>query len=55
MSKKIFRNMIVYEIYPTSFSDSNADGIGDLRGITSRLDSIEETGFNALWLNPFYR
>ena len=55
MSKKIFRNMIVYEIYPTSFSDSNADGIGDLRGITSRLDYIEETGFNALWLNPFYR
>lgn len=55
MSKKKFRNMIVYEIYPTSFCDSNADGIGDLKGITSKLDYIKETGFNALWLNPFYR
>ena len=54
MSKKKFRNMIAYEIYPTSFFDSNADGIGDLKGIASRLDYIEKTGFNALWLNPFY-
>ncbi len=55
MSKKFFRNMIVYEIYPTSFCDSNGDGVGDLKGITSKLDYIVKTGFNALWLNPFYR
>ena len=55
MSKNIFRNMIAYEIYPTSFSDSNNDGIGDLKGIASRLDYIRGMGFNAIWLNPFYR
>ena len=55
MSKTKFRNMIAYEIYPTSFCDSNGDGIGDLQGIISKLDYIAETGFNTLWLNPFYR
>ena len=47
--------MIAYEIYPTSFSDSNNDGIGDLNGITSKLEYIQGMGFNAIWLNPFYR
>ena len=47
--------MIAYEIYPTSFCDGNNDGIGDLKGITSKLEYIQETGFNAIWLNPFYR
>ena len=46
--------MIAYEIYPTSFSDSNNDGIGDLKGIASKLDYIKGMGFNAIWLNPFY-
>ena len=46
--------MIAYEIYPTSFADSNGDGIGDLKGITSKLDYLAKTGFNAIWLNPFY-
>lgn len=55
MSKKQFRNMIAYEIYPTSFLDSNDDGIGDLNGITSKLDYIKGMGFNAIWLNPFYK
>ncbi len=55
MSKNLFRNMIVYEIYPTSFCDSNRDGIGDLKGIRSKLDYIREMGFNAIWFNPFYR
>jgi maltose alpha-D-glucosyltransferase/alpha-amylase len=55
MSKDIFRNMIAYEIYPTSFSDGNHDGIGDLKGIISKLDYIRGMGFNAIWLNPFYR
>ena len=54
MSKKTFRDLVVYEIYPTSFFDGNNDGTGDLKGITSKLKYIKETGFNAIWLNPFY-
>lgn len=54
MKKESFRNLIVYEIYPTSFLDTNHDGTGDLKGITKKLDYIKDTGFNALWLNPFY-
>ena len=46
--------MIAYEIYPTSFCDSNHDGIGDLGGIRKKLDYIKEMGFNTIWLNPFY-
>lgn len=45
---------IFYEIYPQSFYDSNGDGIGDVNGITAKLDYITELGFNALWLNPCY-
>ncbi|MBQ6560186.1 MAG: glycosylase [Erysipelotrichaceae bacterium] len=55
MSKNIFRDMVAYEIYPTSFCDSNRDGIGDLKGILSKLDYIQGMGFNAIWFNPFYR
>ena len=55
MNKRSFDGMMVYEIYPTSFQDSNDDGIGDLPGIKSRLNYIRELGFNAIWLNPFYR
>ena len=54
MSKEQFRDLIVYEIYPTSFMDTNHDGTGDLKGITQKLDYIKDSGFNALWLNPFY-
>ena len=45
---------IFYEIYPQSFQDSNADGIGDLPGIISRLDYIRELGCTAIWLNPCF-
>lgn len=45
---------IFYEIYPQSFYDSNSDGIGDLKGIIKKLDRIEDTGFNAIWLNPIF-
>lgn len=45
-------NAIFYEIYPQSFQDTNADGIGDLRGIINRLDYIRDLGCNAIWLNP---
>lgn len=54
MRNEKFNNLIFYEIYPTSFYDSNNDGIGDLNGITLKLDYIKGLGCNALWLNPFY-
>ena len=45
---------VIYEIYPRSFQDSNGDGIGDLNGITQRLDYLASLGVDALWLTPFY-
>lgn len=45
---------IFYEIYPQSFKDSNADGIGDFQGIISKLDYIKDLGCNALWINPCF-
>ncbi|MGN0395494.1 MAG: alpha-amylase family glycosyl hydrolase [Coprococcus sp.] len=47
-------NAIFYEIYPQSFKDSNADGIGDFRGIIEKLDYIKELGCTAIWLNPCF-
>ena len=47
-------NAIFYEIYPQSFKDSNADGIGDFPGIVSRLDYIQSLGCNAIWMNPCF-
>ena len=49
-----WRNAVVYQIYPRSFADSNGDGIGDLKGITRRLDYLAELGVDAVWLSPFY-
>ena len=48
------KSAVFYNIYPQSYYDSNGDGIGDLKGITEKLDYIHYMGFNALWLNPFY-
>ena len=45
---------IIYQIYPRSFMDSNHDGIGDLPGITARLDHLSKLGIDAIWLSPFY-
>ena len=45
----------IYQIYPRSFMDSNGDGIGDLNGITSKLDYLKELGINAVWLCPCYK
>lgn len=45
---------VFYEIYPQSFNDTNADGIGDFQGIIEKLDYIKETGFNAIWMNPCF-
>ena len=54
MRNEEFKDLIFYEIYPTSFYDSSNDGVGDLNGITLKLDYIKDLGFNAIWLNPFY-
>jgi alpha-glucosidase len=49
-----WRSGVIYQIYPRSFADSNGDGLGDLKGITSRLDSLAALGVHAIWLSPFY-
>ena len=49
-----FRKSVVYQIYVKSFCDSNGDGLGDLPGITSKLDYLAELGVDYLWLTPFY-
>ena len=55
MERKWWKEAVVYQIYPRSFMDSNGDGIGDLRGITSRLDYLKELGVDVLWLSPVYQ
>jgi alpha-glucosidase len=50
-----WKSSCVYQIYPVSFFDSNSDGIGDLNGITSKLDYLKELGVDVLWLSPIYR
>jgi alpha-glucosidase len=49
-----WRSAVIYQIYPRSFADGDGDGIGDLPGITSRLDALVELGVDAVWLSPFY-
>jgi alpha-glucosidase len=50
-----WRGGVIYQIYPRSFQDSNGDGIGDLPGITRRLDYVAKLGVDAVWLSPFFR
>lgn len=50
-----FYDSVFYQIYPRSFMDSNGDGIGDLNGITSKLNYLKELGINAVWLSPCYK
>ena len=52
--RKWWKEAVVYQIYPRSFKDDNGDGIGDLRGIISKLDYIKSLGVNVVWLNPIY-
>ena len=54
MSTAWLKNAVFYEIYPQSFCDTNSDGIGDLKGITVKLDYIKNLGCNAVWINPIY-
>jgi alpha-glucosidase len=49
-----WRHAVLYEIYPRSFQDSNGDGVGDLKGITSRLDYLHDLGIDAIWITPMY-
>jgi oligo-1,6-glucosidase len=55
MNKKWWKESVVYQIYPRSFMDSNGDGIGDLKGITSKLDYLQELGVDVIWLSPVYQ
>ena len=50
-----WRNAVIYQVYPRSFADASGDGIGDLPGITSKLDHLARLGVDAVWLSPFYR
>src|ERR687887_1234888 len=49
-----YKDAIVYQLHVKAFLDSNADGIGDFRGLTEKLDYLQELGVTALWLLPFY-
>src|ERR1700751_1762279 len=49
-----WKHAVIYEIYPRSFQDSNGDGVGDINGITSRLDYLRDLGIDAIWLCPVY-
>ena len=53
-TKKWWKEAIVYQLYPRSFKDSDGDGIGDLKGIISKLDYLKELGITVVWLNPIY-
>ena len=55
MKKAWWKEAVVYQIYPRSFCDSNGDGIGDLNGITSKLDYLKEFGIDVIWLSPVYK
>ena len=55
MQKKWWHDKVAYQIYPKSFCDTNGDGIGDLRGIISKLDYLKELGVDIIWISPIYK
>ncbi|MBR5047700.1 MAG: alpha-glucosidase, partial [Eubacterium sp.] len=55
MNKNWWKKAVVYQIYPRSFADSNGDGIGDLKGITGKLEYLSELGIDVIWLSPVYQ
>ncbi|WP_419706122.1 glycoside hydrolase family 13 protein [Promicromonospora sp. NFX87] len=50
-----WRDAVIYQVYPRSFADGDGDGIGDLPGVTAKLDHLKQLGVDAVWLSPFYR
>lgn len=54
MKKAWWKESVVYQVYPRSFCDSNGDGIGDLNGITAKLDYLKDLGIDVIWLSPVY-
>ncbi len=55
MNTQWWKEAVVYQIYPRSFMDSNGDGVGDLKGITSKLDYLKELGVDVIWMSPIYQ
>jgi len=55
MNKEWWKESVVYQVYPRSFNDSNGDGIGDIKGITEKLDYLKELGIDVIWLSPVYK
>ncbi|PWU69805.1 glycoside hydrolase family 13 protein [Gracilibacillus dipsosauri] len=55
VSRKWWKESVVYQIYPRSFMDSNEDGIGDLKGVTSKLDYLKDLGIDVIWICPMYK
>ncbi len=55
MKKHWWHKATIYQIYPRSFMDSDGDGVGDIKGITSKLDYLEKLGITAIWLSPVYQ
>src|ERR1700694_4853794 len=54
IGRKWWKEAVVYQVYPRSFKDANGDGIGDLKGIISKLDYIKSLGVDVIWLNPIF-
>ena len=52
---KWWRGAVLYQIYPRSFMDASGDGIGDLKGVTSKLDYVKQLGVDGIWLSPFFK
>ncbi|WP_026907173.1 glycoside hydrolase family 13 protein [Paucisalibacillus globulus] len=55
MNKQWWKESVVYQVYPRSFNDSNGDGIGDINGITEKLDYLKNLGIDVIWLSPVYK
>ncbi|WP_042146613.1 alpha-glucosidase [Paucisalibacillus sp. EB02] len=55
MKKQWWKESVVYQVYPRSFNDSNGDGIGDIKGITEKLDYLKNLGIDVIWLSPVYK
>jgi alpha-glucosidase len=53
-NKEWWKHAVIFEIYPRSFNDSNGDGVGDINGITAKLDYLKDLGVDALWITPCY-